>query len=106
MLLLMLLCCITVRELSTDALHLKARAAEEKLLLHREMKTMIHQLQQQHASLHSSISDTKHPGSKAALVGHIILLESKLHHVPLMFQHHIPHMVPLPHVNSQSLASG
>lgn len=76
-------------------------------MLQHEMNTMIHHLQQQHASLQSSINDTKHPGSKAVLVGSILRLERKLHNATLMFQHHIPDIAPLPHaylpqVNSPS----
>lgn len=62
-----------------------------------------HHLRQQHAFLHSSLAETKHPGAKAVLVGSIISLERKLNNATLMFQQHIPAMSPLPHANVPEL---
>ncbi|XP_040927240.1 uncharacterized protein LOC114857791 isoform X2 [Betta splendens] len=87
----------SLKRRAIDALHLKTRAAEEKIMLQDEMKTLIHHVQQQHASLHSAITNTKQPGSRAVLVGTIINLEQKLHNATLMFQQHIPSIAPLSH---------
>lgn len=87
----------SLKRRAIDALHMKTRAAEEKVMLRQEMKTLVHHLQQQHAFLHSAITDTKHPGCKAVLVGSIIRLERKLYNATLMFQQHIPNIHPLPH---------
>ncbi|MEQ2276444.1 hypothetical protein XENORESO_020148 [Xenotaenia resolanae] len=81
-----------------DALHLKTRAAEEKLLLQREMDTLIHHLHQQHEHLHSAINDTTDPGSKAVLLHSIILLERKLYNAMIMFTNHITVVAPPPNV--------
>ncbi|MEQ2315508.1 hypothetical protein AMECASPLE_023134, partial [Ameca splendens] len=87
-----------VKRRAIDALHLKTRAAAEKLLLQREMGTLIHHLHQQHEHLHLAINDTTDPGSKAVLLHSIILLERKLYNATVMFKNHITVVAHPPNV--------
>ncbi|XP_023192885.1 uncharacterized protein LOC111609322 isoform X1 [Xiphophorus maculatus] len=92
-----------------EALHLKTRAAEEKLLLKREMNTVIFHLHQQHGHLSSAINDTADPGSKAVLHQNIIMLEKKMYSAMNMFKRFIEVGAPppnhhLPEFNSYSQA--
>ncbi|XP_073702528.1 uncharacterized protein [Garra rufa] len=77
-----------------DALHLKTRAAEEKRMLYQEMRTVTKHLHQQHAILCSAIKDTDQPGTKAALIQRLQQLERKRHQAIVMFQPHVPDIVP------------
>ncbi|XP_049331675.1 uncharacterized protein LOC111195712 isoform X3 [Astyanax mexicanus] len=79
-----------------DAVYMKARAAEEKVLVHQEMKCVIDHLHQQHAFLHSAIISTNEPGAKAALIQRIIQLERRLHCATHAFHHHVPHIPSAP----------
>lgn len=73
---------------------MKTRAAEEKRMLYREMKTLTEHLHQQHAFLCSSIKDTKQPGAKAALIQRLQQMERKLRQAIVMFHPHVPDIVP------------
>ncbi|CAM4708570.1 unnamed protein product [Leuciscus chuanchicus] len=77
-----------------DALHMKTRAAEEKLLVYQEMRNVTDHLHQQHAFLCSAIDDTEQPGVKAALIQRLRELERKLHETTVKFNQHVPDIVP------------
>ncbi|GAA6086757.1 uncharacterized protein LOC120488660 isoform X2 [Tachysurus ichikawai] len=77
-----------------DALHMKARVAEEKRMLYQEMRSVTEHLHQQHAFLCSAIKDTEQPGSKAALIQRLHQLERKRHQAIVMFHPHVPDIVP------------
>ncbi|GAA6111800.1 uncharacterized protein LOC120485855 isoform X2 [Tachysurus ichikawai] len=77
-----------------DALHMKARAAEEKRMLYQEMRSVTEHLHQQHAFLCSAIKDTEQPGAKAALIQRLHQLERKRHQAIVMFHPQVPDIVP------------
>ncbi|CAM4721750.1 unnamed protein product [Leuciscus chuanchicus] len=77
-----------------DALHMKTRAAEEKLLVYQEMRNVTDHLHQQHAFLCSAIDDTEQPGAKAALIQRLRELERKLHETTVKFNQHVADIVP------------
>lgn len=70
---------------------METRAAEEKLMLHQEMRSVTDHLHQQHAFLFSAINDTKQPGAKL-----LKQLERKLR-ATVMFHQHVPDIVPATH---------
>ena len=63
------------------------------------MRSLIANLQQQHASLKLRLDDKdeKHPGMKAVLVGNILSLERRMRDAMFLFQHHVPDIDHPPH---------